>query len=130
MAPGPPRGCGGASERLVQDDVFTSVHIAEASIQARDTKLGPEEITRDTPNVGEEALRNLGPEGVIRLGSEVGPGDILVGKITPTLVIKVAQVIMELCKNLHHCQVILFRAEQWEYILDILMESKIRSQKI
>ena len=71
------------SERLVQDDVFTSIHIAEASIQARDTKLGPEEITRDTPNVGEEALRNLGPEGVIRLGSEVGPGDILVGKITP-----------------------------------------------
>jgi DNA-directed RNA polymerase subunit beta len=71
------------NERLVQDDVFTSVHIAEASIQARDTKLGPEEITRDTPNVGEEALRNLGPEGVIRLGSEVGPGDILVGKITP-----------------------------------------------
>ena len=54
----------------------------------------------------------------------------LVGKITPTLVIKVAQVIMELCKNLHYCQVILFRAEQWEYILDILMESKIRSQKI
>ena len=54
----------------------------------------------------------------------------LVGKITPTLVIKVAQVIMELCKNLHHCQVILFRAEQWEYILDIRMESKIRSQQI
>ena len=71
------------SERLVQDDVYTSVHIAEASIQARDTKLGPEEITRDTPNVGEEALRNLGPEGVIRLGAEVKPGDILVGKITP-----------------------------------------------
>ena len=54
----------------------------------------------------------------------------LVGKITSTLVIKVAQVIMELCKNLHHCQVILFRAEQWEYILDIWMESKIRSQQI
>ena len=71
------------SERLVHDDVYTSVHIAEASIQARDTKLGPEEITRDTPNVGEEALRNLGPEGVIRLGAEVKPGDILVGKITP-----------------------------------------------
>ena len=71
------------SERLVHEDVYTSVHIAEASIQARDTKLGPEEITRDTPNVGEEALRNLGPEGVIRLGAEVKPGDILVGKITP-----------------------------------------------
>ena len=71
------------SERLVQDDVYTSVHISEASIQARDTKLGPEEITRDTPNVGEEALRNLDPEGVIRLGAEVEPGDILVGKITP-----------------------------------------------
>jgi DNA-directed RNA polymerase subunit beta len=71
------------SERIVHDDVYTSIHIAESSIQARDTKLGPEEITRDTPNVGEEALRNLGPEGVIRLGAEVGPGDILVGKITP-----------------------------------------------
>ena len=71
------------SERIVHDDVYTSIHIAEANIQARDTKLGPEEITRDTPNVGEEALRNLGPEGVIRLGAEVKPGDILVGKITP-----------------------------------------------
>jgi DNA-directed RNA polymerase subunit beta len=71
------------SERIVHEDVYTSIHIAEASIQARDTKLGPEEITRDTPNVGEEALRNLGPEGVIRLGAEVNPGDILVGKITP-----------------------------------------------
>jgi DNA-directed RNA polymerase subunit beta len=71
------------SERIVHEDVYTSIHIAEASIQARDTKLGPEEITRDTPNVGEEALRNLGPEGVIRLGAEVKPGDILVGKITP-----------------------------------------------
>ena len=71
------------SERIVHEDIYTSIHIAEASIQARDTKLGPEEITRDTPNVGEEALRNLGPEGVIRLGAEVKPGDILVGKITP-----------------------------------------------
>ena len=71
------------SEKLVHHDVYTSIHISEASIQARDTKLGPEEITRDTPNVGEEALRNLGPEGVIRLGAEVKPGDILVGKITP-----------------------------------------------
>ena len=71
------------SERIVHDDVYTSIHIAEANIQARDTKLGPEETTRDTPNVGEEALRNLGPEGVIRLGAEVKPGDILVGKITP-----------------------------------------------
>ncbi len=71
------------SERIVKEDIFTSIHINEANIQARDTKLGPEEITRDTPNVGEEALRNLGPEGVIRLGAEVKPGDILVGKITP-----------------------------------------------
>jgi DNA-directed RNA polymerase subunit beta len=71
------------SERLVRDDVFTSIHIEEFEAGARDTKLGPEEITRDIPNVGEEALRNLGPDGVIRIGAEVRPGDILVGKITP-----------------------------------------------
>ncbi|MGQ9661828.1 MAG: DNA-directed RNA polymerase subunit beta [Kiritimatiellia bacterium] len=71
------------SERLLRDDVFTSIHIQEFEIGARDTKLGPEEITRDIPNVGEEALKNLGPDGVIRCGAEVRPGDILVGKITP-----------------------------------------------
>ena len=71
------------SERLVRDDVYTSVHIAEFNITARDTKLGPEEITRDIPNVGEDALRNLDSEGVVRIGAEVTPGDILVGKITP-----------------------------------------------
>ena len=71
------------SERVVRDDVFTSIKIEEYEIGARDTKLGPEEITRDIPNVGEEALRNLGPDGVIRPGAEVRPGDILVGKITP-----------------------------------------------
>ncbi len=71
------------SERLVQEDVYTSIHVSLESVQARDTKLGPEEITRDIPNVGEEALRNLDTEGVIRLGSEVRAGDILVGKITP-----------------------------------------------
>ncbi len=71
------------NEKLVKDDVFTSIHIDEFEITARDTKLGPEEITRDIPNVSEEALRNLGPDGIIRLGAEVKPGDILVGKITP-----------------------------------------------
>jgi DNA-directed RNA polymerase subunit beta len=71
------------SERVVREDVFTSVHIQEFEVGARDTKLGPEEITRDIPNVGEEALRNLGPDGVIRIGAEVKPDDILVGKITP-----------------------------------------------
>ncbi len=71
------------SERVVRDDVFTSVHIQDFEVGARDTKLGPEEITRDIPNVGEEALRNLGPDGVVRVGAEVRPGDILVGKITP-----------------------------------------------
>jgi DNA-directed RNA polymerase subunit beta len=71
------------SERLVREDVFTSIHIQEFEVGARDTKLGPEEITRDIPNVGEEALKNLGPDGVIRIGAEVKPGDILVGKITP-----------------------------------------------
>jgi DNA-directed RNA polymerase subunit beta len=71
------------NERLVKDDVYTSVHIEEFEAGARDTKLGPEEITRDIPNVGEEALKNLGHDGVIRIGAEVKPGDILVGKITP-----------------------------------------------
>jgi DNA-directed RNA polymerase subunit beta len=71
------------SERLVRDGVYTSVHIEEFEVVARDTKLGKEEITRDIPNVGEEALKNLDESGIIRLGAEVGPGDILVGKITP-----------------------------------------------
>ena len=71
------------SESLVRDGVYTSVHIEEFEIVARDTKLGKEEITRDIPNVGEEALRNLDESGIIRLGAEVNPGDILVGKITP-----------------------------------------------
>jgi len=71
------------SERLVKKDMFTSIHIEEFEIGARDTKLGREEITRDIPNVGEDALRNLGEDGVIRVGAEVKPGDILVGKITP-----------------------------------------------
>ena len=71
------------SERIVRDDVFTSVHIEEFEVAARDTKLGPEEITRDIPNVGEEALRNLDEAGIVYIGAEVGPSDILVGKITP-----------------------------------------------
>jgi len=71
------------SERIVREDIFTSIHIQEFEVGARDTKLGPEEITRDIPNVGEEALKNLGPDGVVRIGAEVRPGDILVGKITP-----------------------------------------------
>jgi len=71
------------SDRIVKDDVFTSIHIDEFEVSARDTKLGPEEITRDIPNLGDEALKNLGPDGVIRVGAEVKPGDILVGKITP-----------------------------------------------
>jgi len=71
------------SERIVKDDVFTSVHIEEFEIMARDTKLGPEEITRDIPNVSEEALRNLDEAGIVYIGAEVKPGDILVGKITP-----------------------------------------------
>ncbi|MFZ2488316.1 MAG: DNA-directed RNA polymerase subunit beta [Anaerolineae bacterium] len=71
------------SERLVQDDRFSSIHIEKHETEARDTKLGPEEITRDIPNVGEDALKDLDEEGVIRIGAEVGPGDILVGKITP-----------------------------------------------
>ncbi|MEA1941880.1 MAG: DNA-directed RNA polymerase subunit beta [Pseudomonadota bacterium] len=71
------------SERIVRDDVFTSIHLEEFEIAARDTKLGPEEITRDIPNVGEEALRNLDEAGIVAVGAEVGPGDILVGKVTP-----------------------------------------------
>ena len=71
------------SERIAQDDVFTSVHIEEYEVSARDTKLGPEEITRDIPNVGEDALRNLDETGIVYIGGEVGPGDILVGKVTP-----------------------------------------------
>ena len=71
------------SQRVSKQDIYTSIHIEEFEIGARDTKLGPEEITRDIPNVSEEALRNLGPDGVIRVGAEVKPGDILCGKITP-----------------------------------------------
>ena len=71
------------NEKLVRDDVFTSIHIEEFEIEARDTRLGPEEITRDIPNVGEDALKNLDAEGIIRIGAEVGPGDILVGKVMP-----------------------------------------------
>lgn len=71
------------SERVVRDDIFTSVHIQDFEVGARDTKLGPEEITRDIPNVGEDALKNLGQDGVVRIGTEVRPGNILVGKITP-----------------------------------------------
>jgi DNA-directed RNA polymerase subunit beta len=71
------------SSRLLKEDKFTSIHIEKHEVEARDTKLGPEEITRDIPNVGEESLRDLDENGVIRIGAEVGPGDILVGKITP-----------------------------------------------
>jgi DNA-directed RNA polymerase subunit beta len=71
------------SERMVYDDVLSSIHIEEHEVDARDTKLGPEEITRDIPNVGEEMLKNLDEMGIIRIGAEVGPGDILVGKVTP-----------------------------------------------
>ncbi len=71
------------NERLVRDDVFTSIHIEEYEIDARDTKLGPEEITRDIPNVGEDALKDLDDRGIIRVGAEVRSGDILVGKVTP-----------------------------------------------
>jgi DNA-directed RNA polymerase subunit beta len=71
------------SERLVQNDKFTSIHIEKHEIEARETKLGPEEITRDIPNVGEDALKDLDEDGIIRVGAEVTPGDILVGKITP-----------------------------------------------
>ncbi len=71
------------SDRLVWEDVLTSIHIEKHEVEARDTKLGPEEITRDIPNVGEESLRELDEDGIIRIGAEVGPDDILVGKITP-----------------------------------------------
>lgn len=71
------------SEKLVKEDVYTSIHIEEYESEARDTKLGPEEITRDIPNVGEEALKNLDERGIIRIGAEISAGDILVGKVTP-----------------------------------------------
>jgi DNA-directed RNA polymerase subunit beta len=71
------------SRRIVKEDIYTSIHIEDFEVIARDTKLGPEEITRDIPNVGDEALKNLDAHGVIRIGAEVKPGDILVGKITP-----------------------------------------------
>ena len=71
------------SDRLVKCDTYTSIHIEKLEIEARDTKLGPEEITADIPNIGEEALKNLDEEGIVRIGAEVGPGDILAGKITP-----------------------------------------------
>jgi len=71
------------SERMVQEDKFTSIHIEKYEVEARDTKLGPEEITRDIPNVGDEAIKDLDEKGIIRIGAEVGPNDILVGKITP-----------------------------------------------
>ncbi len=70
-------------ERLVRDDVYTSIHIEEFEVEARETKLGPEEITRDIPNVGEEALKDLDESGIVRIGAEVNPGDIIVGKVTP-----------------------------------------------
>ena len=68
---------------MLRDDKFTSIHIEKHEVEARDTKLGPEEITRDIPNVGEDALKDLDERGIIRVGAEVTPGDILVGKITP-----------------------------------------------
>ena len=71
------------SESVVRDDKFTSIHIEKHEVEARDTKLGPEEITRDIPNVGEDSLRDLDESGIIRIGAEVKAGDILVGKITP-----------------------------------------------
>ncbi len=71
------------SEKLVREDTYTSIHIEEHESEARETKLGPEEITRDIPNVGEEALKDLDEFGIIRIGAEVRAGDILVGKVTP-----------------------------------------------
>ena len=71
------------SEKLVRDDMYTSIHIEEFEIEARDTKLGPEEVTRDIPNVAESLLNNLDESGIIRIGASVKPGDILVGKVTP-----------------------------------------------
>ena len=72
-----------SNERLVREDVFTSIHIEEYETESRDTKLGPEEITRDIPNVGEDALKDLDENGIIRVGAEVTSGDYLVGKVTP-----------------------------------------------
>ncbi|MBU5462875.1 DNA-directed RNA polymerase subunit beta, partial [Lachnoclostridium sp. MSJ-17] len=71
------------NEKIVRDDVYTSIHIEEYDTEARDTKLGPEEITRDIPNVGEDMLKYLDEDGIIQIGSEVKAGDILVGKVTP-----------------------------------------------
>jgi len=71
------------SEKLVEEDVYTSIHIEEYELESRDTKLGPEEITRDIPNIGEDAMKDLNEHGIIRIGAEVGPNDILVGKVTP-----------------------------------------------
>jgi DNA-directed RNA polymerase subunit beta len=71
------------SEKLVKEDMYTSIHIEEFEIEARDTKLGPEEVTRDIPNVSESLLNNLDESGIIRIGASVQPGDILVGKVTP-----------------------------------------------
>ena len=71
------------NEKMVREDVYTSIHIEEHEVEARDTKLGPEEITRDIPNVGEDALKDLDEDGIIRVGAEVHTGDILVGKVTP-----------------------------------------------
>ena len=71
------------SQRLVKDDIFTSIHIEKYETEARDTKLGPEEITRDIPNVGEDVLKDLDENGIIRVGAEVRPEDILVGKVAP-----------------------------------------------
>ena len=71
------------NEKLVREDVYTSIHIEEYETEARDTKLGPEEITRDIPNVGDDALKDLDDRGIIRIGAEVKTGDILVGKVTP-----------------------------------------------
>ena len=71
------------SERVVKEDLLTSIHIEEYEVEARDTKLGPEEITREIPNVGEDVLANLDEDGIIRIGAEVFPGDVLVGKVTP-----------------------------------------------
>jgi DNA-directed RNA polymerase subunit beta len=71
------------SRRLVKDDVYTSIHIEEYESEARDTKLGPEEITRELPNVGDDALKDLDEMGIIRIGAEVKDGDLLLGKVTP-----------------------------------------------
>ncbi len=71
------------NERLVKDDIYTSIHVEEFETESRDTKLGPEEITRDIPNVGDDALKELDERGIIRIGAEVRAGDILVGKVTP-----------------------------------------------